>query len=1115
MIDACPDERLVQLDLIGPPRLRVAGRTQRLGSRKALAVALVLALDGAQAREHLAALLWPDVDGAAARRNLRRELFRLRGAGLPIGERDDGAVVLETAPELTVDTDDGEPLQGLDTLAGEQFDAWLQRARMRLQSRRSAQWRERARLAQQSGRSAEALEAARLQMRADPCDEAAALQAVQLLQQRGESAEARDLVRGVAEALRRQLGLPLSKALRDAVAGADSAPPLPPPAPVAGPKRLLIPDRTPYVGRPQVEERVLAAWAQGRRVYLSGAAGAGKSRLAQELAAQRGGWIRLRCEPDDPLVPYSSAVRALRALRDAAPDVALAPWVRRELAQLLPEYGPAPESRDPDAARARLVAAYAAAFDALVSDNFQALVFDDWQWVDAASLELWAPAEAPAGIGVLMAYRSAQLPAAALQRQRGDVDSGRAVQLTLEGLDAAQTLALVRALSGSAGGTLFSRRLHEATGGNPLFLLETMRHLQQQGLLEADGAAGWRTPFDAHTTDYAELPVPSTVRDTVLARVRALGEAAQRLLEAASLLAGRFDIRALREVTTLDEPALLDTLAHAGAAQLIVEDEAGWRFAHDLVPQCLGAAMSPTRRRVLHRRLAASLEGAGAAPALVASHLEAAGENEAAQQAYTRAAELALRLHALPQALGLWDDALRCGAEGIAAATIHVERAQVHRRRAEPEAAAAALDAAVRSADAAGNDERGRRCRAEVQIARADAWAESRPEDALTLLDAMEPSLPFWPALQARALQVRSRVLTFVGRLPEATEMLRRAIAVLSPVPGEESHRAEMLETLARARLRAGDLSGAAVAAEQAVAVLETVNLPAQLADALTLQAVAALYGGATARAREALLRARELSRRCGHVPAQRAAILNLVKLAADAGDTDEAIALLDEGEALAPGFEHARAEQAFLSARFYVRYLRGDLDAARETAGRLVAAVEHVPGHSERIGTRHVVVDLFLLSGDLDTARSLLTTAQALCDAQRAGSGGGHFQTQQAAKMAWLRLAEGRPQQAMALLAGAAEPERLEDTIAFAWIGSAAALALHDAAEARRWLGRAAPGDAAPTDQLAMWLLQALAVAAHEARPDDEVRRRAAELAASRRVPAQMAERLRAALAA
>ena len=55
----------VRLDLFGTARLRVDDVPIRLGSRKALGVAIVLAIDGPQARERLRALLWPHAAEAA------------------------------------------------------------------------------------------------------------------------------------------------------------------------------------------------------------------------------------------------------------------------------------------------------------------------------------------------------------------------------------------------------------------------------------------------------------------------------------------------------------------------------------------------------------------------------------------------------------------------------------------------------------------------------------------------------------------------------------------------------------------------------------------------------------------------------------------------------------------------------------------------------------------------------------------------------------------------------------------------------------------------------------------------------------------------------------------
>ena len=71
------------LELLGAPRLRDgAGRERALPSRRALALLAVLAAEGEVTRSRLATLFWGELDDASARRNLRRELARLRSEGL-------------------------------------------------------------------------------------------------------------------------------------------------------------------------------------------------------------------------------------------------------------------------------------------------------------------------------------------------------------------------------------------------------------------------------------------------------------------------------------------------------------------------------------------------------------------------------------------------------------------------------------------------------------------------------------------------------------------------------------------------------------------------------------------------------------------------------------------------------------------------------------------------------------------------------------------------------------------------------------------------------------------------------------------------------------------------
>jgi DNA-binding SARP family transcriptional activator len=85
-----PGERRIELQILGPVRLLSDGRTLPLKIRKGFALLLLLAIEGSLSRPRLCAWLWPALDESSARRNLRRELVRLRDAGAGAAVRADG-----------------------------------------------------------------------------------------------------------------------------------------------------------------------------------------------------------------------------------------------------------------------------------------------------------------------------------------------------------------------------------------------------------------------------------------------------------------------------------------------------------------------------------------------------------------------------------------------------------------------------------------------------------------------------------------------------------------------------------------------------------------------------------------------------------------------------------------------------------------------------------------------------------------------------------------------------------------------------------------------------------------------------------------------------------------
>ncbi len=1141
----------LELQLLSEPRVVRNGQPLHIGSRKALAILAVVALDSGATRSRLTALLWPELDAAAGRRNLRRELFRLRELEVPIDEEADGRLCLgasvavdaaQPAASGMLPTRAGAPLDGLDGVGSAELDLWLQRWRERLAAGRDAALAREAQASEERGDLAKALSLQAHRWDQDPCAEEVAVEVMRLRAALGNRSGALRDYRRLAEALRKELGVDPSAAAQDFAdemrrdLTADAGPRIRPqvnaglrvdpattnptvsaddsslPYAVPAMSAPALPAVAPFVPRRRAAAQIESAWANRQRVYLHGPAGIGKTRLASELAAARGAWLRVACEPQDVELPYASVVRLLRALRESATDVELPAWVRRELSQLMPEFGEPPQSLATDEARQRLLAAAAEAWRLLMHDNFSVLVLDDWHWGDAASVELWSRLDdsAAGSVAWIISYRSAQLPQAALARQRADLDSRRAVSIGLDGMAASEVLELTKALSGSAGGRLFSQRLHRATEGNPFFLLETLRHLFEQGLLTAD-ARGWSTPFDDHTEDYAELPVPTSVRDAVLSRVRALGEVPQRLLEAASLCSGDIETRLLAGVAAgiAGEEAIVAALEHGGAAQLLAETRSGWRFAHDLVRQSLAQSLSPARRRLLHERLARRLGELAAPAGLVAAQWEAAGRRLDAVPWRIAAAESALRLHALAESQSHYGQALDDGATGVVAARIHRALAQLHRRRADRAAVDAAFGAAV--AAAAGDPVEGDAEVLSVQLDRAHHLSASdRVDEALALLESMSGDLlraP--PAPRALGLTAVGTARMALGQHNVAARLMGEAADLLHDRPEAREQLGALLIETARLGLRSGDLDAAMSAAQRAVIVNESIGLPGATAHALTLKGVVELYRGDRSRARDDLSRARDLAQRAGNVPVHRGAILNLVKLYTDDGDAATAVRLLDEGEALAPSYEHRRSEQAFREARYFVHYLRGEVSEARAAAERLLVLARDPTAVFEWIGALHLVVDLHLLTGDLAQASALLEEAQAVCDRFAIDVEGSLYDGQQRIKQAWLALAEGRADESLSRLPALERLTRDDDRYAVAWIGARACRLLGDGPAARRFLDLMTLDSPAAIDHYAPWLTERLAAEFDSSLARASAIARARELLASGKVPMLCAEGL------
>ena len=362
----------------------------------------------------------------------------------------------------------------------------------------------------------------------------------------------------------------------------------------------------PFVGRGRELERLLAAWqttqvAGSHAVLISGEPGVGKTRLAGEWSRQayEQGAIVLygRCDEDlgAPYQPFSEALRSLvpgfgtSRLRGIRGIEALIPLVP-ELTEVLPELS-APPRADPDTERYALFDAVGALLGTAASGAPVVLVLDDLHWAAKPTLLLLRHLlrfGEHARVQIVGTYRSTDLDRShPLAAMLADLHrDGSVSRITLGGLDEDDVTAYV-AEAGYDDEEL-ARALASVTGGNPFFLIEALRHVDESG-------GRW----DPTT-------LPQGVREAVSRRLSRLPEETNTALATAAVVGSRFELALVERVVGHD---LVDAFDESAKAGIVIEEPGGrYRFNHAIVRQSLLAELASVRRMRLHQRIATTLE---------------------------------------------------------------------------------------------------------------------------------------------------------------------------------------------------------------------------------------------------------------------------------------------------------------------------------------------------------------------------------------------------------------------------------------------------------------------------------------------------------------------------
>ena len=426
-------------------------------------------------------------------------------------------------------------------------------------------------------------------------------------------------------------------------------------APVPARRLLAIVPRDGLVGRDQVslvgrrwEMAALGAivdrtiGGRGCVVNIVGPAGIGKSRVAREiaaLAASRGAEVRWAfCESHARDVPFHLIAQLLRVVRDQlhaqSPDADPQDLLLLDDLLGLVEPGVAIPQIDPDARRRRLTALINTA--SLARSDPAVYIVEDAHWIDAVSESMLADF-----LTVLPQTRSMVLVTSrpeyegALARVHG----GQTIALAPLG-DSDATALIDELLGPDPSVAPLTAIIADRAVGNPFFAEEMVRELVQRGVL-----TGERGSYICGA-DVSELTVPPTVQAAIEARIDRLTAAAKQTLNAAAVIGARFDADLLSALGI--DPVLDELLTAELIDQVRFTPSAEYGFRHPLIRAVTYESQLKSDRSVWHRRLAAVIEERAPGTvhekaALIAEHLESAGDLHAAFGWHMRAGEWATK----------------------------------------------------------------------------------------------------------------------------------------------------------------------------------------------------------------------------------------------------------------------------------------------------------------------------------------------------------------------------------------------------------------------------------------------------------------------------------------
>ena len=1000
---------------------------------------LVTYRDRPHTRDLLAGTFWPDLPDTVARRRLSQALWQIRHALSPHPVLLTEGDTVQFNPDLPIELDveqfivhnaqcaeSGSEALGHcelcieyyrgDFLAG-YYDDWVLVERERLREVFLGVLERLVNGLKGRGDYKGALAYARRLVTGDPLREEAHREVMRLCHLLGRDAEALKQYEVCRQVLLEELGAEPSAETEALAAeivtrsGLPEPPLLPAAARLATAPLLERPDRLPLVGRQSELAELLhqveaAAEGSGGLTLVYGEAGVGKTRLLQEVA-RNAQWRGVRtvwgrCYELAAPPAYQPLVEALRAGLPALNESPLEPLWRAELSRLLPELAAGeglPTPLQPEEQRRRLLEAITRAFLALAGAAPHLVLLEDAHWMDAASLEALRyllPRLADAPLLIAVTARIEELvgqPAAML----AGVESTRLPRrLDLGRLNLAETGELVQSALGlEQSAPRFSARLYAETEGNPFFLIETLWVLADEGVLYRDEAGAWSTPWDESTQDYAELPLPLGVVQSIERRLDRLPARLRELLNLAAVIGREVTFELWHQASDRGEEELLaagDALCARGLFLAADPDAVGgvdYVFAHDQIRRVTYDRLVAPRRRFYHRRVAEVLTRlAPDEPETPAYHWMQAGVWDKAVDYNRQAGDRARAVYAGKEAIGYYGQAIEAWKhlqphDEALGLDLHQARGETHRDIGHFDPAEADFWAVCRLAAANGNVEKQAEALnhlSHLQYQRGDpAGATRYAWQALNLAEAAG-----LPAHIANSLANEANALWRQGPYQRAVELFQQAADLYEEL-NNQARLANCLSQKGITLLYIGSYTEARTAIRRALAIHRRLGDKTGLRRSLNVLGVLHYYQGRLVLAKRAYQKALDIAIDIGNPWAQGLPLRNLGEVTLEQGSPAQAIPLFERAIELAREIGDRFVEAASLSDLGRANLYLGNLGRAQELLEQALDVMRVSGGRTPTLDAHAYLAMVFLAMGEGDEAlahaRTGLQVAQEMGD--------------------------------------------------------------------------------------------------------------------------------------